>query len=81
MGRDWITDSFPKIPDEQLKFVHDYLDTKGKNVVRGPARIPGPDGRVIDVLADQEVRFCWSWCCLGLLDSIDPFSFQFGSRL
>lgn len=55
MGRDWITDSWPQIPDEQLKFVHEYLDTKGKNVVRGPARIPGPNGRIIDVLADQEV--------------------------
>lgn len=61
MGRDWITDAWPKIPDEQLKFVHEYLDTKGKNVVRGPARIPGPDGRVIDVLADQEVRAWIVW--------------------
>lgn len=51
MAADWL----PTIPDEQLKFVHEYLDSKGKNVVRGPARIPGPDGRVIDVLPNEEV--------------------------
>lgn len=56
MGRDWITDGLPKIPDDQLKFVHEYLDKKGKNVVRGPARVPGPDGRIIDVLREEEVE-------------------------
>ncbi len=56
MGRDWITDGLPRISDDQLAFVHDYLDNKGKNVVRGPAQVQAPDGRMLDVLHGEEVE-------------------------
>ena len=58
MSRDWFTDAAGEalIPDAKLNFVHDFLDNKGKNVVRGPAQVMAPDGRLLDVLPGEEVE-------------------------
>lgn len=58
MSRDWFTDAAGEalIPDDKLNFVHDFLDNKGKNVVRGPAQVTAPDGRLLDVLPGEEVE-------------------------
>ena len=72
MGRDWITDRLPKISDDQLKFVHEYIDNKGKNVVRGPATVKGPDGRLIDVLRDEEVEILGGMVYRTYLNGFPP---------
>ena len=72
MGRDWLTDSLPKIPDEQLAFVHDYLDNKGKNIVRGPAQVKAPDGRIIDVLSGEEVEIIGGLVYRTFLEGFPP---------
>ncbi len=58
MSRDWFTDAAGEalISDDKLNFVHDFLDNKGKNVVRGPAQVAAPDGRLLDVLPGEEVE-------------------------
>lgn len=72
MGRDWITDRLPKISDEQLKFVHEYIDNKGKNVLRGPATVKGPDGRLIEVLRDEEVEILGGMVYRTFLNGFPP---------
>ncbi|EWM27661.1 hypothetical protein Naga_100125g18 [Nannochloropsis gaditana] len=58
MSNNWFTDSSGEslISDDKLKFVHEFIDNKGKNVVRGPAQVKVPDGRVLDVLPGEEVE-------------------------
>jgi len=58
-SRDWFTDAASGealISDDKLNFVHDFLDNKGKNVVRGPAQVTAPDGRLLDVLPGEEIE-------------------------
>jgi hypothetical protein len=45
MGRDWVTDQI-EWEEEELENVHAFVENRGKNLVRGPATVPGPDGPV-----------------------------------
>jgi hypothetical protein len=56
MSRDWLTDRLPEIPEEELRAIHEYMDNKGKNVIRGPTTITGPNGKLISLGVDEEVE-------------------------
>lgn len=49
MNREWLSDAFQQIPDSEIERIHNYLDNKGKNVIRGPTTIAGPDGTLVNV--------------------------------
>lgn len=49
MNREWLSDAFQQIPDSEIERIHKYLDNKGKNVIRGPTTIAGPDGTLVNV--------------------------------
>jgi hypothetical protein len=74
MSRDWFTDASGEalISDDKLNFVHDFLDNKGKNVVRGPAQVKAPDGRLLDVLPGEEIEIIGGMVYRTYLNGFPP---------
>lgn len=74
MSRDWFTDASGEalISDDKLNFVHDFLDNKGKNVVRGPAQVKAPDGRLLDVLHGEEIEIIGGMVYRTYLNGFPP---------